>query len=262
MGTLKDKLNYLKDSLSVLTPSFDRDWVKEMSANPITNLRERINFVYACVRCFSHFEGDPWNYNKETFDYVCPDGTVYKMGVSKNVCCIFPPVNLKYDTTVLPPLVMRKNLTSNSDKFLDFSAVKTSPDHVFSFRIINYSFSSIVFAEHQKLEKGTLEGHCRGSFSYGMKFGKAVYECNSNWMNGIDTAKKQNIFVSVEEGFEGTLYLSKFDIKAECLVSIINNLADMSATDTVYELNIGPDNLAKLTDEQLAVGYAKGWNIT
>ena len=141
---------------------------------------------------------------------------------------------------------------------------KPTPADYLSVELVYPTPKSLILNDKHKLCNKTVQ-HADNNkiFCNGLKFGKRVIGCHSNWFSATVLGGWQyEIFVSVPEGFEGTVYLSKLPIKAECLVDIINNLADMSGTETVYELNLGSDNIAKLTEEQLAVAEAKGWIIS
>ena len=48
-----------------------------------------------------------------------------------------------------------------------------------------------------------------------------------------------------------------------CLLDIINKLADVTEeTGTTYTIILGTINLAKLTEEEIAVATAKGWTVS
>lgn len=47
----------------------------------------------------------------------------------------------------------------------------------------------------------------------------------------------------------------------ECLVDIIDKLADVTEEESTYTITLGSTNLAKLTAEEIAVATAKGWTV-
>ena len=75
-----------------------------------------------------------------------------------------------------------------------------------------------------------------------------------NGANPSDFKAPSNIKVSVD--FSAATALS-----VDSLNSIIAGLYDYSDTDDTYTLTIGSTNLAKLTDDEIAVATAKGWTV-
>ena len=57
------------------------------------------------------------------------------------------------------------------------------------------------------------------------------------------------------------LYINKMGISIDDMVGIFNNLKDFSGTSTTKRVTLGTTNLAKLTDEQKNIAYAKGWEL-
>ena len=49
--------------------------------------------------------------------------------------------------------------------------------------------------------------------------------------------------------------------EAGALVTVFNNLADVTSAETAPTLTLGATNLAKLTDAQKSIATAKGWNL-
>lgn len=52
-----------------------------------------------------------------------------------------------------------------------------------------------------------------------------------------------------------------YSLTKECLLDILNKLADVTGETTTYTITFGTNNLAKLTEEELAIGTGKGWTI-
>lgn len=50
-------------------------------------------------------------------------------------------------------------------------------------------------------------------------------------------------------------------LSVESLLSALNALADLTATDITKKITLGARNKAKLTEEQLAIATAKGWTL-
>lgn len=48
----------------------------------------------------------------------------------------------------------------------------------------------------------------------------------------------------------------------DSLINILNALEDYSASSTTYTLTLGATNLAKLTEDEIAIGTNKGWTIS
>lgn len=68
---------------------------------------------------------------------------------------------------------------------------------------------------------------------------------------------------------EGTIGQNGFNVQwstkltHDSLMSIINALKDYSAdtSGTTYTVTLGTENIAKLTEEELAIAYLKGWDV-
>lgn len=262
MGTLKDKLIYIKDTLAILKPTGTLDWVARMSGNSNMTLRERMNFVKSVCGPFRQAAGDPWldRSKLEKVVITLADGSASERNPDIDTCIVFPPFKLYTGMEIQLPIYRRD--VNWRDTHVDLSALQSSKNQPVKMRTANYGLNSLILNDHQALPDNTISGHCETWFGHGLRFGKNVYNCSSKWINGMATAKPTNLFVAVPEGFEGTVYLSMLDISAECLVGIINNLADMSETTTVYTLGLGSANIAKLTEEQLAIAEEKGWIVT
>lgn len=56
-------------------------------------------------------------------------------------------------------------------------------------------------------------------------------------------------------------FASCSNLTVESLLSILNALSDNSAIDTTYTVTLGATNLAKLTDDQIAIATAKNINL-
>lgn len=52
-----------------------------------------------------------------------------------------------------------------------------------------------------------------------------------------------------------------YSLTKECLLDILNKLADVTGESTAYTITFGSNNLAKLTTDELAIGTGKGWTI-
>lgn len=264
MGTLKEKLAYLKETVDLLKGK-NMDWLDHMSADGLPTLRSRIEFLMDCAKNYMFLTCDPWWHSredKETFSVTLADGTEKEIILGYDCYYEVPAVEISYNA-VLQPMTGRTNGTGNPGMF-DFSKPRVTESGTFAVEIPWPCPSSLILNDRQALISRTVQQCPRDMlFLHGLKFGKCVTSCASNWLYGAFIGTWHgDVFVSVPEGFEGTVYLSKIPIKAECLVDIINNLADMSGTETTYTLNVGTDNLAKLTDEQIAIATEKGWSVT
>lgn len=263
MGTLKDKLIYIKETLSILKPNGTLDWVARMSGNSNMTLRERMNFVKSICDMQRSVSMSP-HLNRESLEKVTvtlADGSTAELNPDMDHYVIFPPYKL-HTSVILQLPICKRNAGNTYIKHIDLSQIKSSNSCQITLVTFNHNLRSLILNDHQVLAGDTIHGHSGSWFEEGLRFGKNVYNCSSKWINGVATNGPKNLFVSVPEGFEGTVYLSMLNISAECLVGIINNLADMSETTTVYTLGLGSTNIAKLTEEQLAIAEAKGWIVT
>ena len=53
-----------------------------------------------------------------------------------------------------------------------------------------------------------------------------------------------------------------YSLTHETLIKILNALYDYSTSEDTYTLALGSANLAKLTDEEIAIATNKGWNVS
>lgn len=79
----------------------------------------------------------------------------------------------------------------------------------------------------------------------------------SNWFYNCNSL--ENVI------FEGTIEGDNFNVQwcpltHESLMSIINTLKDYSGTDTWKSITLGPDNIAKLTADELLIMEQKQWD--
>ena len=82
---------------------------------------------------------------------------------------------------------------------------------------------------------------------------------NSNWIYGqYSTAA----YVTCPKDANVPYYLNKFAaLTAEYMVRIFENMIDRSAETTTKYITLGSANLAKLTEAQKNIAYAKGWDL-
>ena len=72
---------------------------------------------------------------------------------------------------------------------------------------------------------------------------------------------KEEIVIAPKD-MDAQWHLHKFTkMSAETIVGILENLADVTDRGTPYTLTLGSTNLAKITEEQKNIAYAKGWNL-
>lgn len=82
----------------------------------------------------------------------------------------------------------------------------------------------------------------------------------SNWVS--QTYSSSGHVVKCPPGADVPYYLNRLPaMTAEDIVGIFENMIDRSGETTVATITLGSDNLAKLTDEQIAIAEAKGWNL-
>lgn len=267
MGSLKEKLQYLKESISIVKDAYGYDWIDYISADGLPTLRKRMEFLRACAIPLSNAASDPYawaNGVQAPFDITLADGTVKKVNAPTDLLAILPPMQIHDSQASINLPIGSSGSIANKPLYVDLSAPKVAEGASLNvdFKFFEKTPVSLILNDRQRLEGAMLQGAGTSIFTNGLKFGKCVVSCASNWIGTVYNWHGNEIFVSVPEGFEGTVYLSKLPIKAECLVGIINNLADMSGTETVYELNIGPTNMEKLTAEQIEIATTKGWIVS
>lgn len=97
------------------------------------------------------------------------------------------------------------------------------------------------------------------------KIDKLIFSANTKCTNGNSMFRGDNALASV--GFEGTLASNGMNVQwcpldRESLLSLINILADKTGdtSGTTWLVTLGSANIAKLTEEELAMIAAKGWN--
>lgn len=85
---------------------------------------------------------------------------------------------------------------------------------------------------------------------------------SSNWISGtVPSAVKEHIVVAPKD-MDAPLHLHRFTLMSvDTIVAILENLADVSDRANPPTLTLGATNLAKLTEEQIAIAEQKGWNL-
>lgn len=88
-------------------------------------------------------------------------------------------------------------------------------------------------------------------------------------MRVLETTKFETPFTNCRElqnlTIEGTIGQNSFNVSPctklthDSLMSIINALKDYSGSGTTWTVTLGRANIAKLTDEEQFIAYAKGW---
>lgn len=79
------------------------------------------------------------------------------------------------------------------------------------------------------------------------------------------TARQYNLkFIKLPTNFKitGWNLAPLYGLTKECLLDILNKLADVTGESTTYTITFGSNNLAKLTTDELAIGTGKGWTIS
>lgn len=78
------------------------------------------------------------------------------------------------------------------------------------------------------------------------------------------TTRQYNLkFIKLPTNFKitGWNLAPLYGLTKECLLDILNKLADVTGESTAYTITFGSHNLAKLTTDELAIGTGKGWTI-
>lgn len=256
-----------EDVKQILRNSNSGDWVDAICPYELKTEKERAEYIMQLAECGrmlspnAHAITTPgWG---EYRDITLADGTTMQQTIGRDPVFVLPPMNMVGRVTIEIPI---GDISANSNRIIDFSnAVFSSNKDTLAIRTTFGRIISVTFSDCQRLSTATLSGAADAGtiFTHGIRFGKKVFEANSNWLGTIyGTWSVDSVPVFVPEGFEGTVYLSKLPLSVEIMVGIFNNLADMSGTDTTYTLNLGSENLAKLTTEQLDIAQAKGWELT
>ena len=256
-----------EDVKQILRNNNSGDWVNAICPYELTTEKERAEYIMQLAECGrmlspnAHGITTPgWG---EYRDITLADGTIMRRTIGCDPVFVLPPMNMIGRVTIEIPI---GDISANSNRIIDFSnAVFSSDKDTLAIRTNFGRIISVTFSDHQRLSSATLNGAADAGviLTHGIRFGKKVFEASSNWLGTIyGTWSVDSVPVFVPEGFEGTLYLSKLPLSVETMVGIFNNLADMSGTGTTYTLNIGSDNLAKLTTEQLDIAHMKGWEVT
>lgn len=276
MGSLKEKLEYLRETKELLFPDF-----MEKQSQALT-FRERIKWALDFVELFSalvrysYAESEPGVYTDRCFplrDITLADGSVVQAHNGRDTYFVIPHIvvgNYVHGDgyTYVFPFMFGGSGVPNYDngmQHIDLSRIELGhPNASFAF----YGFAiprSLILPDRVTLRDKTFyAGKKDTAFVNGLRFGKSVVSAHANWIGNslFGTLPTDGVPVYVGEGFTGTLYLSALSITYESLIGIIDNLADLSDSDTTYTLNIGDMNLAKLSDEEIAIAEEKGWIVT
>ena len=98
----------------------------------------------------------------------------------------------------------------------------------------------------------------------------ANYARSSNWISGNAPSTVKEQVVVAPKDMDAPLHLHRFTLMSvDTIVAILENLADVNNSTAVdgngkpvnFTLTLGTTNLAKLTEEQKNIAYAKGWTL-
>lgn len=149
----------------------------------------------------------------------------------------------------------------NTGRAIDITNIGSSDLQIFQYtsntQIFGHTLSRrVIFPETCKLYSYTmyyaamslyLPKHCDG-------------KNNSMWI-GLSDSRAGRI-VKCPEGADIPYYLNRLGgLTAEYMVGIFENMIDRSGETTSETITLGSTNLAKLTEEQKEIAYAKGWNL-
>lgn len=85
---------------------------------------------------------------------------------------------------------------------------------------------------------------------------------NSNWLGSSVGANVKEHVVVAPKDMDAPLHLHRMALmSADTIVAILENLADVRDRENPPTLTLGAVNLAKLTEEQIAIAEEKGWNL-
>lgn len=266
-GLTTGTMESINEIMGILQNGTGKDWVSHICPYTLTTATERATYIMQLAECARILSADAHGNTStgcaEHREIILADGTVCDVSIGINPVFILPPMQFKGRCNMIVPL---GDISDNADCYVDLSNATFFDSTQSSLRSIisRGRLSSLILSDQHRLDKCIDAVQDRSYFlTNGLRVGKKVVECSSSWIKTlIGTWHSENIQVFVPEGFEGTIYLSKLPLSVETMINIFNNLADMAGTGTTYILNIGTENIDKLTTEQLEIAHAKGWEVT
>lgn len=195
-------------------------------------------------------------------------------------CTGFSAINFKnFNTSTVTSMSSMFSSCANL-KSIDLSNLITNKlNNIYSM------FSGCTNVEKINMLDSSNVSNARSAF-YNCKSLKELSKFNGESLTGIDSMFKYDNSLT---NFEGIINLGKGyisptsnynmykldlsycnNLSYDSLISIINNLYDLNLTynvnngGTLYAqtLSLGSTNLAKLTEEEIAIATAKGWNVS
>ena len=278
MGSLLEKLEYLEETANELDTviagvvELKKSSYSDESAMDEGTLRERVEWYKYWVDVLFAQYG-----NAEDIEVTLANGQTAVLKHHMKECIICPAYTIhKYnylseEASGIPFVLDWNSCYSSfsvqkSIKHLDMSKIRINSDEKRSNKV---SLASKINVESIILPpKFNFRYYGFGSismdlcFKNGIKFGQEA-DMSSGWCSGsLNDSKACEVPVSMPDGFIGNLYMSKLKFSRETILHMFNALADLTGTNKTYILNIGTSNMALVTEEELNIAYAKGWEIT
>ena len=271
MGTLIDKLTHLKSVKEAIKTAIINKGINVSDEDTFSSYADKINGIKPIDYAISAI--------MPNYSYLCED-FIDELGVAQYVkMFIFPELNYDSNYRVRPRLLIHGynaysgNNSPASVNYADFSRIKVPNNRYVEFindTVYGVGLKTLILPDKVYLKSNAFGASRINKFSVivgtvydtfeRLIFRGNVYSCSSSWL--ICTDPGRDIKVSIPKDFTGTLYLSKARLTAETLVSMFENLADLTDTGKEYTLNLGTSNLDRLTDEQKQIAYDKGWTLT
>lgn len=252
MGTIMDKLNYLKETIQYI----DEKLLYYLSPLCKRTLKEKIEYLVSAYIHVAETTGMN-HFSKTITDEI---GTVTLNTYQKY---FIPPEMPKTFTTHALYICQGYDPASfEVMEYVDISKLNSNSD--LKITAAYNGMKTLKLPDNCCLQKHTFRGanYLSNLFSRGIIFDGSVLICKSDWIS-TNMANTSEINIINKNRFSGNLYLSKFNLSTDTMVNFFENLDDLTKPySSKYTLNIGTTNLAKLTEEQKNIATNKGWKLT
>lgn len=258
MGTIIDKLNYLRQTKETLKQSLDAQNVSYTDDTTFRQLCELVKSIKSYSSPFKALDygaGTQKSYNDELGTYYV--SKLSQFSENKYHYSWTRVLNEEFDTSngidVAVGLKRLCNLRYGNPTgsiWCDATPVVCNP----------YRF---LLPDKMAYANGLVWVTETSAFRDGLYIGKSCSYMISTWINGDillgDDVERKT--VKCAEGCDiSALYLQNIKITKESLVSIFENLCNVPSGES-FTIYIGEINISILTEEDLDVAREKGWSI-
>lgn len=271
-NALLDKLKYIEETKTLIKESLKNNVINVSDDDTFRSYAQKINEI----KCFTQY-----SYVRNSLP-VLPEMSNELGEVNKyeRASYFIPPRMHSSSSILLSPYSLTyvktpSTYAAGECRYVDLSNI-SSDTYVLVPERFCYGnrLRTLILPDKVNLDKHCFYGNSKPSsggfvsntdtsnmFTSGIIFRGSTYACSSDWI-GIKRSPTETHRVVLPKDFYGQLYLSKLNIFVDSMIDMFENLKDLNGTGKSYTLNLGTENLAKLTEEQIDIARSKGWDIT